>query len=119
MAYEKEAVAALVPEIRAAGYRPFVAKNGKYGFYTDAAGTRVVSFQIDFGTPKFSGNHVTDAPRNCGTGWQLEPGAFADMFQQSAPSWARQHANGWRFMTLAEYLAMYQRSSQFQEVTGP
>ena len=115
-----QTITALTSQILAQGYRPFIAKKGDYGFFTDADGTRVVSFGCDLGGVHFSGNYVTSAPQHTGTGWRItEPlhGEidFSDLFKQSAPKWATGKAT-WRYKTLSEYLNTYQSSSMFSEV---
>lgn len=100
------------------GYRFFIAESGTYGFITD--GQKVVSVGIEYFAPTFSGNYVTDNPRQCGQGWRLEySGAFncAELLAQNAPRWATQGAK-WRYKTLTEYLAQYQASSRFLEYEG-
>lgn len=115
--YERATIAALAQEIKAAGFRAFIAKDGTYGFYTNEDGSRVVSFGLDFGCPKFSGNHVSDNPKSCGTGWRMESqGTFADMLAATTPHWALPHGATCRPKTLAEYQRDYQSSSQFVEV---
>ena len=113
--YKKEAIEALAVEIMAAGFRVFIAERGHYGFYTDEAGSCVVSFQYDLGGVSFSGNYRTESPRTTGTGWGLESGTFANRFNQSAPRWA---TNGfsWKYTTLAQHLALYQASSRYTEL---
>jgi len=117
MGYEKELVAELVNEIKAAGFRVFVAESGTYGFYTDAEGTRVVSFGVDLGSTKFSGNYSTDCPSQCGTGWGLGSGRhdFREMFESYAPRWAVGDAKV-SYTTLAQHLKTYQASSKYTEV---
>jgi hypothetical protein len=117
--YKKEMATGVVREILAAGFRPFVAERGSHGFYTDAEGSRVVSFQCDLGMMKYSGNYVTSAPKQCGTGWQLETASYASMFSQVPfPGCVRQGVT-WRYKTLKEYQADYQSSSRFAEVFAP
>jgi len=120
MNYKQQAIAELADEIISQGFRAFIAKNGDYGFYTDAEGNRVVSFSIDLGIIKLSGNYKTSEPRQTGTGWAINynhnaPIDFKCMFDQSAPLWATGSAT-WRFTTLAEHLKTYQSSSQYTEV---
>lgn len=118
--YKTEAVAQLAAQITAAGFRAFIAESGTHGFFTDEKGSRVVSFQYDLGGISFSGNYRTDSPRTTGTGWRLEPPRgplrpeLARMFGAHAPQWAV-GSTPWRFTTLAQYLATYQKSSQFVE----
>ena len=118
MTRNQDAVAELAASIRAAGFRVFVAERGDYGFYTDADGTRVVSFGPKFGGFKFSGNYKTSNPKSTGTGWQLNTGSFADMFAATAPKWATQGAK-WEYTTLAQHLAVYQSSSKYSEQAEP
>jgi hypothetical protein len=116
MSYKVEAVAQLAQEIKAAGFRVFLAKSGTHGIYTDAEGTKVVSFQFDLGGFKFTGNYKTDQPRQTGTGWGLEDGSFQNMFNQYPPQWAVRGAN-WKYTTLAQHQATYQASSQYTELS--
>lgn len=117
----KAAALALAATIKEAGFRAYIAEKGTYGFYTDAEGTRVVSFQFEFGAPKFSGNYNTSAPKSTGTGWVIgevwpvDADALRDMYAQNAPTWAVGNAK-WRHTTLAEHIAMYGASSRYVEV---
>lgn len=115
MTYKKEAIKTLADKIMGAGFRVFIAERGNYGFYTDAAGSRVVSFQYDLGGVTFSGNYKTSAPKTTGTGWGLEPGTFAEMFNQAAPNWATR-GDDWAYTTLAQHLVTYQPSSRYTEL---
>lgn len=115
--YKTEAVQQLAADIKAAGFRVFIAKSGTYGFFTDAEGTRVVSFQYDLSGFKFSGNYKSDQPRSTGTGWDLGTnlsGNYKGLFNSSAPDWAVRGAN-WKHTTLAQHLAVYQSSSAYVE----
>jgi hypothetical protein len=112
--YKKEAVKQLAVKIMAAGFRVFIAARGTHGFYTDNAGSRVVSFQYDLGGIKFTGNYKTNQPRSTGTGWGLEHDNFLEMFNQAAPNWALRGAT-WTYTTLAQHLAAYQSSSLYVE----
>lgn len=117
MAYEKETIAELVPEIKKAGYRVFVAKKGTYGFYTDAEGSRVISFGADLSRVSFSGNYITNQPRLTGTGWVLgyDLKNFDSAFKAS-PSLNFVGISKWAFTSLKQYLEAYQSSSEFKEV---
>lgn len=116
--YKTEAVAKLAQEIAKAGFRVFIAKTGTYGFYTDAAGSRVVSFQYDFAGFRYGGNYKS---KKSGTGWVLAEASFADMFAELPPHWATKNEvfeePGERvaLTTLAEHLAIYQKSSAYVE----
>lgn len=114
MSYKTEAVTELAKQIKAAGFRVFIAKSGTYGFYTDEAGEKLVSFQFDLGGFRFTGNYKTDNPHGCGTGWQLVEGrSFQEMFNE-CPTWSLRGAK-WHYTTVEQYLSTYQRSSVFTE----
>lgn len=112
--YKTTAIAELGKKIADAGFRVFIARSGTYGFYTDAEGSRVVSFQYDLNGFKFSGNYKTDNPRQTGNGWELEAGSYREMFEQSPPSWAVGAAR-WKLSSLVAHLMTYQKSSCYTE----
>lgn len=113
MTYKTEAVAQLAQEIKAAGFRVFIAKSGTYGFFTNEEGSKVVSFQYDLGGFKFSGNYKS---KSCGTGWGLDDGmTFDEMIKASAPRWATK-GEAVKCTTLEQHLATYQQSSVYTEV---
>lgn len=111
----QEVIAALAKQITAEGFRAFIAKKGTYGFYTDKDGARVVTFELDFGAPKFAGTYVSELPKRTGTGWILDIDTFTNMLRQPAPVWAHQGVK-WRHTTLKEHLATYDSSSRYTEV---
>lgn len=113
--FARELIAELVPQIKAAGFRVFVAERGTYGFYTDAAGSKVVCFQVGLGGLEFSGNYKTSAPSSTGTGWRLLTQPPAEMFKQGPPQWAL-HGATWEYTTLEQHLKTYQASSKYTEV---
>ena len=118
--YEKEAAQAVVQAIKAAGFRAFLAESGTYGFYTDADGSKIISFQCNgIEGPKFSGNYKTSAPRQTGTGWRISDDFNASdldkYFNASPPHWAVSCAK-WEFTSLADHQATYQASSKYTEV---
>lgn len=121
MSYKVEAVKELAAQIKQAGFRVFIAKSGTYGFYTDEAGCRIVSFQFDLGGFKFSGNYKTDQPRSTGNGWgfgesvSVSAEGLRTMLKSNPPQWAVRDAN-YRLTTLEQHLATYQASSQYTEV---
>lgn len=115
MSYKVEAVKELANEIKSLGFRVFIAKSGTYGFYTDAAGSKVVCFQFDLGGFTFSGNYKSNNPQS-GTGWGLVPDSFKAMFAQHPPSWAIPIGYTFKFTTLEQHLKTYQPSSQYVEV---
>lgn len=122
--YKAEAVVKLAKEISEAGFRVFIAKSGNYGFYTDAEGTRVVSFQYDLAGYKFSGNYkavnVAKDGRSVGQGWimgdyhELNADQFKNLFASTAPHWATKGLDV-TLTTLAEHLDTYQKSSFYVE----
>lgn len=105
------------------GYRAFLAERGTYGFYTDAEGSRVVSFQIDFQN-SVSGNYRPvnhEHGRQVGTGWRIMnrlPQSKQELqacFDSAAPHWA---TNGLpvTLVTLEQHLKTYQDSSRYTEI---
>lgn len=120
MSYKIQAVKEVAAEIKKAGFRVFIAKSGSYGFYTDAQGSKVVSFQYDLCGVKFSGNYKS---KTCGTGWGMDSvfeftaEAFNKMFEAFPPRWA---TNGEQVKptTLEQHLKTYQASSQYTEVVA-
>jgi hypothetical protein len=113
--YKTEAVAKLAQEIKAEGFRVFIAENGTHGFYTDAEGSRLTSFQYDLGGFKFFGNYKSNQPLTTGTGWEVLTGSFKDMFAEHPPQWAARSSK-WAFTTLEQYQKTYQASSRFKEL---
>jgi hypothetical protein len=103
------------------GFRAFVADGGRgmYGFITDAAGSRVLSFSArDW---SLSGNYGPPSTES-GTGWRMERSprdlrSAADVqaaLYSHPPIWC---GKGWkRLTTLDQYLAMYGSSSKYLEV---
>lgn len=118
MNYEQQIIQELAPRIKAAGYRVFIAESGRHGFFTDADGSRVVSFQYDLGGVTFSGNYTTNDPCKTGTGWCIADSNtkdYDDMFNAYPPQWATSGAT-WGYTTLEKHLAVYQWSSGYAEV---
>lgn len=112
--YEQDLIDSLVAEIKAAGFRVFLAERGTYGFYTNEAGSSIVSFQIDLGTINFSGNYESE---QSGTGWRLDTSDFESMLKAMPPQWAvGRETRAVRMITLADHLKRYQSSSKFTEV---
>lgn len=119
--YEKQRAQEIAQSALDAGYRPFIAEKGNYGFYTDADGTRVVSFQVNgYFEESVSGNYVTNEPQKTGTGWRIADSVntqeLDDYFNMNAPRWAVGDAK-WRHATLTDELNRYQSSSRFKEIT--
>lgn len=119
--YKVEAIKELSAAILAAGFRVFVAESGTHGYFTDAEGSRVVSFQYDLGGFKFSGNYKS---KKCGTGWIMgdltgwTKADFEQVFMNAArpPRWAT-GGEPVEITTLVQKLRTYQASSRFVEVS--
>lgn len=107
--YKQKMVSKLVAMIQKENLRVFVAERGDYGFYTDAKGKRVVSFQLD-PCLNFSGKYKS---LHNGTSWRIIEGLpddFTNLLKTNSPF------EFIRYATLDEYLNMYQKSSKFKEV---
>ena len=104
--------------IKSLGFRVFVAERGDYGFITDKAGSRVMSFDSD---GSLSGQYGPPS-KESGTGWRmveqigdLQTAEQVDhALNTRPPAFA---GKGWRYLTnLTQYLAAYDESSRFGEV---
>lgn len=111
-------IAQIAEQIKSYGYKVYIAKDGRYGFYTD--GVRVVSFggQWNFSVD-FSGNYQS---RKCGTGWQqateltaIDAEAAEKFIKASAPQWATK-GEVVTYTTPEQHLSMYGSSSGYTEV---
>lgn len=115
---KKAATMELAQAIKAAGYRVFIAERGTYGFFTDEAGSRVVSFQNELAGFRFSGNYMS---KSCGTGWGLgevhtfDKPNFDSLFESNPPRWDTR-GEAVTVTTLEQHLATYQKSSKYVEV---
>jgi hypothetical protein len=111
--YSRQVIKELSDELIDAGFRVFIAESGTYGFYTDKSGERVVSFQVDYLSPVFSGNYKS---KHCGTGWRFErPLEYDQMLNAGAPYWATK-GERIRYTSLDDHLNQYQASSKYSEV---
>ena len=116
----KKMIEQLTKNILRAGLRPFVAKSGNYGFFTDMKGSRVVSFQAKFDGIHYSGNYETDNPGITGTGWVigdkdgLDHNFFA-LYETIPPRWAVCNSV-WHMTSLIEHIGHYGNSSDYTEV---
>lgn len=117
--YQKQRAAEIAAQIKAQGFRVFLAEQGTYGFFTDEEGTRVVSFQVNGLRDSVGGNYRASEPQKTGNGWQISesinPEIAQNYFDKEAPHWAVGKAS-WRHTTLEEHLATYQASSKYSEV---
>ena len=112
MNYKQQETRELASELIAQGYRAFIAASGTYGLYTDAEGSRMVTFQYGLCGFEFGGNYRS--PGN-GSGWRLETESFDRMFKANPPHWAVGRTPT-RLTTLAEHLDIYGSSSKYVEV---
>lgn len=139
MSHAKEEAREFVGKVKALGFRAFLAKDGTYGFVTDAEGSRVLSFS--FGWDQSLGGNYGPPSRESGTGWRMDESPYHLRTKEDvkralyaeAPSWCRRagsqrcgqcgqprpsdHNGGWKhYTTLEQHLAMYGSSSGYQEV---
>jgi hypothetical protein len=116
--YNKEIAKEVVDCVKNAGYRAFLAKSRDYGFFTDTEGSRIISFGVDLGTVKLSGNYSTNQPKQTGTGWRICEGfdcsKINEYFNTLPPRWAV-GSSDWKLTDLENHLRVYQQSSQFTE----
>lgn len=108
-----EVIARLVTELKDAGYVVYVAEKGTYGFYTDENGERVVSFGLDLGNIKWSGNYISERNSGMGTGWRMQQDTFYNMLYAPAPHWATWRGGRWRYATEQDQLDRYGATSRY------
>jgi hypothetical protein len=106
---------------KAWGFRAFLAEKRKYGFVTNADGSRVVSFEFNDGRGKLLGNYGPPSSES-GTGWVLDKDPddvrsaeeMARVLAAHPPAFC---GKGWsRLSTLADHLALYGTSSRYTEL---
>lgn len=116
---ERQRAADIAYAALSAGFRVFLAEGGRYGFFTDSAGTRVVSFQGGPLAPSVSGNYSGVDGKKHGTGWQITEWPLL------SEEWIERYFNAqpygmgrdaWRYTTLEEHLARYGASSRYTEI---
>src|SRR5687768_14168584 len=90
--------------VKRLGFRVFLASSGTYGFITDDAGSRVLTFSFtDVGGPTLSGNYGPPSQKS-GTSWRLLQTPYdlvtADDVRKAlhtpAPQWC---GDGWKRYT--------------------
>jgi len=121
-----EYTAELSAKIKSFGYPVYLSEKGNYGFFTNADGSRVVSFQIDYFFFSFSANHksigwgsgyrITDDER-CLL-WEIDTFCTSKFLESliNAPVYKSRRNDG-RFLswtTLKQHLDSYQSSSKYQ-----
>ena len=102
------------------GFVVYIAERGGYGFVTDSAGTRVLSFSFNDGG-SLSGNYGPPSTTS-GTGWRMDESPWQlvtaedvkrALYANPAP-WAYRSGKGWSYLSTAEqYLKQYGLSSRF------
>lgn len=123
---DKERTAELVNKIKSFGYPVYLSEKGNYGFFTNADGSRVISFQIDYFFFNFSANHKSIG---LGTGyritndekcllWEIDTFCTVNFLESliNAPIYISRRKNE-KFLswtTLDQHLATYQSSSKYQ-----
>lgn len=104
------------------GFVVYLAQQGHYGFITDDAGTRVMSFAFDI--ENTLGGNYGPPSRESGTGWRMDerPESLqtADDVRRALyampPQWCR---NGWKHLTTLEsHLKSYGPSSKYRRFGG-
>lgn len=106
--------------VKGLGFTVYLAKAGTYGFITDDAGERVLSFSFTDGG-SLSGNYGPPSTKS-GTGWRLEQAphdlkTHTDVrraLYEPAPAFC---GNGWKHYTSVEqHLKLYGDSSAFARI---
>lgn len=121
MGYATERATDFAQHIKALGFRVFMAERGHYGFFTNADGSRVVSFEFDGLEEKLSGNYGPPS-RESGTGWRLElvPRDLktANDVERALTEYPPPFCGkGWKnFTSLETHLGMYGSSSKYKEL---
>lgn len=106
--------------IKAMGFRVWLSERGPYGFISDKAGERVLSFSFNDGT-SLSGNYGPQSQES-GTGWRLEQtpdhlrtvGDVAKALGEYPPQFCGKGCE--HFTTVEKHLATYGTSSRYREV---
>lgn len=106
--------------IKAMGFRVWLAERGPYGFISDKAGERVLSFSFNDGS-SLSGNYGPPSQES-GTGWRLDEtpsdlrtvGDVAKALGAYPPTFC---GKGWKHLTtVKQHLEMYGTSSRYREI---
>jgi hypothetical protein len=104
--YKKRIATEFANDCKQKGFDAYLAKRGTYGFISD--GKRVISFQVDL-ILSLSGNYTPSIIS--GTGWKMKNGiSIEEAMTTDAPRWANTNPV---YTTPDEYLAMYQKSSEY------
>jgi len=121
----EQRTAELVSKIKSFGYPVYLSEKGNYGFFTNADGSRVVSFQIDYFFFNFSTNHKSVG---LGTGYRITRDEVCPLWEinsfctrefleglLNSPIYKSRRKNE-RFLswtTLNQHLDSYQQSSKY------
>jgi hypothetical protein len=117
--YKREVALEVARRALAEGLRVFLSHDGKgdYGFFTDQAGTRVVSFQADEVGPVFYGNYGPPSQES-GVGWKITdgiPATLSELLTALPPAWC---GSGWKYLTtMARHLQAYGEPCRYREMT--
>ena len=119
MNYRQQAAREFADRIKALGFRVWLAERGTYGFISDDAGERVLSFSAE-DSGSLGGNYGPPS-RESGTGWRLDQGPHdlrtaADVrkaLTEYPPTFC---GKGWRYLTtVAQHLESY-GASKYAEI---
>lgn len=91
MINKNEILRPVVTDLMSQGFRVFIAQEGPYknaaGFYTDAKGEHLVTFDAHFGQLGFRGHVIREnGDSGCMT-WQIKQGKYQDMLAIKPPKW--------------------------------
>jgi hypothetical protein len=118
---DKEMAAEFAGFIAGLGFTVYMAERGTYGFITDKAETRVLSFE--FGCPPRLGGNYGPPSTESGTGWSLAkcPSDLKTAEDVRAALYSVPDYNvgkGWRYFTTAkQHLESYAASSKYRLVS--
>lgn len=115
-----EETLAFAAHIKALGFRVWLAERGPYGFISDEAGARVLSFS--FNDQGSLGGNYGPPSQESGTGWRLNgsPDSLRtaddvrNALRQEPPAFC---GKGWKYLTtVKQHLEMYGTSSRYREI---
>lgn len=122
--YDKQIATEFAKHVVSKGFTVYMAESGTYGFLTDNSEKRALSFGVDLGSIKLSGN-FKHASRERGRGWRfkrtvhpraLTPTEISDYLYAQAPKWALIGTTGTvEYATVADMLKQWGSSSKYQK----
>lgn len=100
----------------ALGFVVYLSGSNEYGFFTDASGSRIVSFGVDISGIHFSGNYES---LSAGTGWRLNADDILKAWKESQhpPSWATK-CERVRLTSSQDHLERYGKTSKYSKIEG-